>query len=160
MKDKKYRKVRDHCHYTGEYRDAPHSICNLKYSLLKKIPIAVHNKSNYHYHFIIKQLAEQFEEQFTCLGENTGKYITFTILIEKKFTRIEKQLQKIYPKYYNLLIAQDLWQVHYQILLIIILEEFIKLNVKTDTIIKNVKYEKLNKGIATFFLNIQTLKMT
>ena len=28
LKDKKYRKVRDHCHYTGKYRDAVHSICN------------------------------------------------------------------------------------------------------------------------------------
>ena len=31
---KKYRKVRDH-HYTGEYRGAPHNICNLKYSVPK-----------------------------------------------------------------------------------------------------------------------------
>ena len=34
-KDKKYCKVRDHCHYSGEYRDAAHSICNLKYSVSK-----------------------------------------------------------------------------------------------------------------------------
>ena len=33
MKDKKYRKVRDHCNYTVEYRGVAHSICNLKYSL-------------------------------------------------------------------------------------------------------------------------------
>ena len=28
-KIKKYCKVRDHCHYTGEYRGAPHCIFNL-----------------------------------------------------------------------------------------------------------------------------------
>ena len=40
VKDKKYCKVRDYCHYTGEYRGAPHNICNLKYSVTKKIPMA------------------------------------------------------------------------------------------------------------------------
>ena len=73
MKDKKYCKVRDHCHYTGEYSGAVHSICNLKYSVPKKIPIVFHNGSHYHYHFIIKKLAEVFKKQFTCLGENTEK---------------------------------------------------------------------------------------
>ena len=38
MKDKKYRKVRDHCHYTEEYSGAAHGICNLKYSVSKKLP--------------------------------------------------------------------------------------------------------------------------
>ena len=33
LKDKKYRKVRDHCHYTGKYRDAAHNIYNIKYSV-------------------------------------------------------------------------------------------------------------------------------
>ena len=35
--DKKYRKVRDHSHYAGKYRDAAHSICNLKYCIPKQI---------------------------------------------------------------------------------------------------------------------------
>ena len=41
-KNRKY-KVRNQCHYKGEYRGASHSICNLKYSVNKKIPIAFHN---------------------------------------------------------------------------------------------------------------------
>ena len=36
LKDKKYRKVRDHCHYTGKYRGAAHVICSLKFRVPKK----------------------------------------------------------------------------------------------------------------------------
>ena len=39
LKDKKYHKVRDLLHYTGEYRGAAYSICHLKYYVSKKIPI-------------------------------------------------------------------------------------------------------------------------
>ena len=42
---------------------------------------------------------------------------------------MERKLQKIYLTYFNLLIAQDLWQVRYQILLITYLKDFIELNV-------------------------------
>ena len=34
------------------------------------------------FHFIIKELAEEFEKQLTCLGENIEKYITFMVPIE------------------------------------------------------------------------------
>ena len=33
-----YRKVRDHCHYTGKFRGAAHGICNLRYKTPKEIP--------------------------------------------------------------------------------------------------------------------------
>ena len=52
--DKKNYKVRDHCHYTGKYGGAAHNICNLRYKVLKKIPIVFRNGSTYDYHFIIK----------------------------------------------------------------------------------------------------------
>ena len=59
--NKKYHKVRDHCHNTGKYRGAAHDICNLRYKIPKEIPAVFHNGSTYHYHFIIKELAEEFE---------------------------------------------------------------------------------------------------
>ena len=75
-KNKKYHKVRNHCHYTGKYRGSTHSICNLRYKIPKEIPVVFHNGSTYDYHFIIKELAEELEGQFECLGEDTEKYIT------------------------------------------------------------------------------------
>ena len=38
----------------------------------KKILVAFDNGSNYDYHFIIKEYAEEFKKQFTYLGD---KYI-------------------------------------------------------------------------------------
>ena len=62
-KSLQYVKVRDHCHNTGKYRGAAHSICNLKFVLLNEIPVLFHNGSNYDYHSIIKELANNFEGQ-------------------------------------------------------------------------------------------------
>ena len=42
-----YHKVRDHCHYTGNFRGAAHNICNLRYKVPKKIPLVFHNGSTY-----------------------------------------------------------------------------------------------------------------
>ena len=82
--DKEYQKVRDHCHYTGKFRGAAHSICNLRYKAPKKIPVILHNGSIYDYHFISNQIAEEFDGKFECLGENTEKYITFSVPINKE----------------------------------------------------------------------------
>ena len=79
-----YIKVRDHCHYTGKFRGSAHSICNLRYKIQKEIPVIIHNGSRYDYHFIIKELAEEFKGQFECLGENKEKYITFSVPIKKE----------------------------------------------------------------------------
>ena len=82
--DKKHYKVRDHCHYTGKYRGAAHNICNLRYQIPKEIPVVFHNGSTYDYHFIIKELVKEFDGNFECLGENTEKYITFSVPIKEK----------------------------------------------------------------------------
>ena len=78
--------------------------------------------------------------------------------------KLQNKLQKIYHADYNLLIAQDLQQTHYQILPIIFLKEFIKLNVnnkheKKRKKRKKIKLVELNIDITTLFLNTQNLKM-
>ena len=81
---KKYHKVRDHDHYTAKFRDAAYNICNLRYAVQKEIPIISHNGSNYDCHFIIKELGKEFKGQaFNCLGENTEKYIAFSVPLKK-----------------------------------------------------------------------------
>ena len=77
-------KVRDHCHYTGKYRGAAHNTCNLRYKIPKNIPVIFNNGSTYDYHFIIRELQKEFEGNFECLGENTEKYITFSVPIKKR----------------------------------------------------------------------------
>ena len=72
---------------------------------------------------------------------------------------MEKKLQKPYFKNYNLLIAQDLWQTHYQTFMIIFLNVFMKLNVNIGMIIKNAKRIELCIKIVSVVLKTQTLKM-
>ena len=78
---KLYHKVRGHCHCTGKFKGAAHSIsnlryktpkeipvvfhngsiswyCNLRYKTVREIPVVFHNGSTYDYHFIINQLAK------------------------------------------------------------------------------------------------------
>ena len=70
----------------------------------------------------------------------------------------EKNSQKLYLTDYNSLTAQSLWQASYQILLLTLLKEFMKLNIDSDMIIKNVNFAELNTKIATAFWNTQILK--
>ena len=90
---KLYHKVKDHCHYAGKFRGAGHSICNLRYKAPIEIPVVFHNSSIYDYHFLINQLAKEFEGKFQYLGENTEKYITFSVPIEKNLIMV-KQLHR------------------------------------------------------------------
>ena len=84
MKDLDNDKVKDYCYFTGKYRGAAHSKCNLKQKIPKNIPVIFHNGSTYDYHFIIRELASEFDGNFECLEENTEKYITFSVPIKKR----------------------------------------------------------------------------
>ena len=71
---------------------------------------------------------------------------------------MEKKLQKIDLKFYNLLIAQDLWQARYQILLIIYFKYFID---KCKLGYDDEKCETcgIRYVLQLLFSNMQTLKM-
>ena len=81
--------IRDHCHDTGKYRDTAKNICNWRCKTSKEIIVMFHNDSNYDCHFIIKVLAVVFEGQFECLGENTEKYIAFSVAVKKETETIK-----------------------------------------------------------------------
>ena len=88
MKKKKkefklYQKVRDHCHYTRKFRGAAHSICNLKYKVPKESPVVFHNGSTYDYHFMIKQLAEEFKGQMIALEKIQKNILLFQCQLKK-----------------------------------------------------------------------------
>ena len=57
--------------------------------------MSFHKASNYDYHFIIKEITEEFGKQSPCLEENTEKYITFTAPIENEVTRIDENGEEI-----------------------------------------------------------------
>ena len=82
--NKKYKKIRDHCHYAGKYRGAARNICNLRYKIPTEIPVVFHNGTTYNHKFIINDLTKEVEGWFECLGENTDRYITFSAPIKKE----------------------------------------------------------------------------
>ena len=128
----------------------------------KKIPIVFYNGSSYDYHFIIKELAKEFKKQFTCLGENTEKYMTFTILIEKEVTKIAKIGEKITKNISYILQFIDSARFMASSLSSLVnnlLEGHHRIKFNLNMTMKNVKHVELNISIATFFLNIRILNM-
>ena len=74
---KKKQPVRDHCHFTGEYRGAAHSLCNLQFRKPMFTPILFHNLSGYDSHLFIKNLGKT-EGKIDCIPNNEERYISFS----------------------------------------------------------------------------------
>ena len=111
------------------------------YKISKNILVVFHNGSTYDYHFITKDLAKEFEGQFECLGENTEKYITFSVQINKEVIKIDEYGNNKavnIPLNYNLLTVLDFCQLHYQILLIIFLMDYIAIHVQIVSLILTI----------------------
>ena len=70
-------KVRDHCHFTGQYRGAAHRKCNLQCYKPLVLPVIFHNLQGYDAHLFIKQLA-RLEGNLSCIPSTEEKYISFS----------------------------------------------------------------------------------
>ena len=77
----KDRKIRDHCHYTGKYRGAAHSSCNLRYRIPDYIPVVFHNLAGYDAHLFIKELAKH-TSKIGVIAKNIENYISFSVKVE------------------------------------------------------------------------------
>ena len=111
INDQSYCKVKDCCPYTDTSKGTAHR-CNLTYSIPKEIPVVFLNRLDYNCHFIINELAKEFEVQLNCLGEYTEKYKTFSFLITNEVKRIDKnRKENIKNLILQTLIAQGLWQL-------------------------------------------------
>ena len=75
--DKLYDKVRDHCHFTGQYRGAAHNSCNLKCRKPMILPVVFHNLQGYDAHLFIKQLSS-IPGELNCIPSTEEKYISFS----------------------------------------------------------------------------------
>ena len=102
-----------------------------------------------------------FRRRIYFLGENAEIYIIFSVpkevtkihkIVEESTDTISFRLQLIDSARFKASSLSNL-------LIILLLKEFIKLNVNADIMIKNVKLAELNTKIATAFLDTQTLKM-
>ena len=93
-------KVRDHCHFTGEYRGAAHNECNLKCKKPLILPVIFHNLQGYDSHLFIKQLAK-VSGDLTCIPSTEEKYISFSkkIVVDHYFS---KKMGKLLPKKFEI----------------------------------------------------------
>ena len=82
------RKVRDHCHYTREYRGAAHTKCNLEYKVPGHIPMILHNLSGYDSHLFIRELSKHMG-RMGVIAKNKEDYISFSVKVDVG-TRIDK----------------------------------------------------------------------
>ena len=70
-------KVRDHCHFTGQYRGAAHNSCNLQCRKPMILPVIFHNLQGYDAHLFVKQLA-CLPGELNCIPSTEEKYISFS----------------------------------------------------------------------------------
>jgi hypothetical protein len=74
-----WRKVHDHCHFTGKYRGAAHSWCNLQTKSKFKLPVIIHNFRGYDSHLIMRCGNFEDVKRISCIANTLEKYMCVDI---------------------------------------------------------------------------------
>ena len=69
--------VRDHDHFTGEFRGAAHSTCNISFQVPYKLPVVFHNLKGFDAHLIIQAINKDLISSVTVIPQTVDKYIAF-----------------------------------------------------------------------------------
>ena len=70
------KKVRDHCHVTGNFRGAAHWSCNINLQFTKKAPIIFQDLRSYDSHSIFCEL-NKFDVKINVISSGLEKYMAF-----------------------------------------------------------------------------------
>ena len=105
--------LRDHFHITGKYRGVAHNACNLKLRLNPKttsIPVVFHNLRGYDSHLLMQAISK-VEGRVSCISNNTGKYISFSLgqlrfidsaqFLLATLDKLRRTLQRLFRKQLN-----------------------------------------------------------
>ena len=79
-------KVRDHCHFTYQYRGPAHKSCNLKLKIkpgLTKIPVVFHNLKGYDSHLIMQKI--HTAKETPLVSQTVQKSISLSAWVNLKF---------------------------------------------------------------------------
>ena len=90
----KVKKVRDHCHITGEYRGPLCSSCNFRLKLKRNVlPVIFHNLKNYDVHLLIKNgLGKMQGWQFSVIAQSSEKFMTLKARVPVGFNKDGKTI--------------------------------------------------------------------
>lgn len=96
-----HQKVRDHCHLTGEYRQALCSRCNVSHAKTRpcdKLIVFFHGLSNYDSHFLIQELHRFKTEDMWVIPRTSEKFSSFSaggLLFKDSFQFLSESLSQL-----------------------------------------------------------------
>src|SRR5208283_4035927 len=92
-------KVRDHDHFTGDYRGAAHAKCNFQLRKMYKLPVFFHNLRGYDSHLLVLKMKHFANRPIMTIGQSMEKYLQITwgdhIVFRDSFQQLSSSLERL-----------------------------------------------------------------